>query len=560
MTGHTDTARIVPYPDDVADRYRKAGMWEPLTIAEQFHATAGRHPDRPALVTTDATLTYAELDTRTDHIAVGLRHAGLQAGDRVLLQVGNHAGTVLAWYGLLKAGLVPVATLAHHRSHELTEIAAACQPAAHLVNPDYAACDLIDLARQIAANQPSLTTILTTAPARAGTSLAEMEAEGAGAAKTAELVAGYQRGIADTDIAVLQLSGGTTSTPKLIPRLHAEYWYNARAYASAINADETSCIAHVLPIVHNAGIIACIHAAHAVGAAAALTAHDEDALLTLAQRIPITHMMMSPPMGTAVLRRPDLAAALKSMREVAWVLGAIPSGIVDVFETPTSRFTQMFGQGEGLCMHMPASAPLEMRMRCVGTPISELDEVRVLEPGTEVDVTPGQPGELCCRGPYTIRGYYRAPERNAQAFTSDGFYRTGDIVVELPAWNSQRLFTLSDRIKDLISRGGEKINAIEVENLLLRHPSVQSAAVVAMPDERLGERACAFIVLRPGTEPLDLGSVRDHFAARDVAKYKWPERIEIRNELPMTNVTKLNKVALREEIARIIAEEALTSA
>lgn len=547
---------LVPYPEELAQRYRDVGMWEPLTIAQQLHATATRHPDRSALVTVDTSLTYAELDRRTDHIAVGLRRLDLHAGDRVLLQVGNDAQTVLAWYGLLKAGLVPVATLAHHRTHELTDIAAACEPAAQIVDPGYPACDLIELAEQIAARQPSLTTILTTTPARTGGSLVDLEADGAAADDAAALVAGFQQGIADTDIAVLQLSGGTTSTPKLIPRLHAEYWYNAKAYATVIGADETSCIVHVLPIVHNAGIIACVHAAHAVGAAAALAPHDEDALLALAQRTPITHMMMSPPMGAAVLRRPDLIAALGSMREVAWVLGTMPPGIADVFETATSRFTQMFGQGEGLCMHMPTDAPLELRLRSVGTPISALDEVRVLEPGAERDVEPGQPGELCCRGPYTIRGYYNAPQRNAEAFTPDGFYRTGDIVVELPPWNSQRLFALSDRLKDVISRGGEKINATEVEELLARHPSVESAAVVAMPDPRLGERACAFVVPRPGTKPLDLAAARQHFAALGVAKFKWPERIEIRAELPMTSVTKLNKVALRAEIAAILQKEA----
>lgn len=556
----TDPTDLVTYPPELAQRYRSAGLWQPLTIAEQLHTTAVRFPDRPALVTIDSTLTYAELDVRTDHIAVGLRNAGLRRGERVLLQVGNDADSVLAWYGLLKAGLVPVATLAHHRTHELSEIAAACEPAAHLVDPSYPGCDLVELAHETAARQPSLRIVLTTTSARSGTALAQLEADGARADDAAERVAAFQADIADTDIAVLQLSGGTTSTPKLIPRLHAEYWYNAKAYAVAIGADETSCIAHVLPIVHNAGIIACIHSAHAVGAAAAVAPHDPDALLALARRLPITHMMMSPPMGAAVLRHSDLARTLgASMREVAWVLGARPAGIVEIFETATSRFTQMFGQGEGLCMHMPSDAPLELRLRSVGTPISELDEVRVLEPGTETDVPPGQPGELCCRGPYTIRGYYRAPARNAEAFTSDGFYRTGDIVTELPAWNAHRLFALSDRLKDVISRGGEKINAVEVEDLLARHPSVDSAAVVAMPDARLGERACAFIVLRAGAQPLDLDAVRAHFAALGVAKYKWPERIEVRDALPMTNVTKLNKVALRAEIARMLAEEAALS-
>jgi 2,3-dihydroxybenzoate-AMP ligase len=225
--------------------------------------------------------------------------------------------------------------------------------------------------------------------------------------------------------------------------------------------------------------------------------------------------------------------------------------LLDVFETDTCRVTQMFGMAEGLCMYTPRSAPLDLRLRSVGTPVSGLDELRVYAPGTEDLVRPGQPGELCCRGPYTIRGYYRAPERNAEVFTADGYYRTGDIVVEL----GDGYYALADRIKDLINRGGEKVNAAEVEELLTRHPAIDRAAVVAMPDAALGERCCAFIVLAEGADPVDVDTLRAHLAALGVAKFKYPERVEIRDALPMTSVTKLNKAALRAEIGRILAAE-----
>jgi non-ribosomal peptide synthetase component E (peptide arylation enzyme) len=236
------------------------------------------------------------------------------------------------------------------------------------------------------------------------------------------------------------------------------------------------------------------------------------------------------------------------MVALTWVLGAMPPALLDVFETDTCRVTQMFGMAEGLCMYTPRSAPLDLRMGSVGTPVSRLDEIRVYAPGTEDRVPAGQPGELCCRGPYTIRGYYRAPERNAEAFTADGFYRTGDIVVEL----SGGYYALADRIKDLINRGGEKVNAAEVEELLTRHPAIERAAVVAMPDAVLGERCCAFIVLAAGAEPVDVSALQRHLAALGVAKFKYPERVEIRAALPMTSVTKLDKVALRAEIAWLL--------
>jgi 2,3-dihydroxybenzoate-AMP ligase len=300
--------------------------------------------------------------------------------------------------------------------------------------------------------------------------------------------------------------------------------------------------------VHNAGIVCALHAAHSVGAAIALVPHDADLLLEVARRVPVTHMLMSPPMAGAVLRRQDLIAVLASMTALTWVPGAMPPALLGVFETDTCRVTQMFGMAEGLCMYTPRSAPLDLRLRSVGTPVSGLDEIRVYAPGTEDRVRPGQPGELCCRGPYTIRGYYRAPERNAGAFTADGFYRTGDIVVELAGG----YYSLADRIKDLINRGGEKVNAAEVEELLTRHPAIDHAAVVAMPDAVLGERCCAFVVLAPGAGPVDVGALRAHLAALGVAKFKYPERVEIRDALPMTSVTKVNKAALRAEIARIL--------
>jgi non-ribosomal peptide synthetase component E (peptide arylation enzyme) len=260
-------------------------------------------------------------------------------------------------------------------------------------------------------------------------------------------------------------------------------------------------------------------------------------------------------MATVVLRRPELIDALGSMHAMTWVLGSMPAALLDAFETETCRVTQMFGMSEGLCMYTSRSAAAALRLQSVGTPLSALDEVRVYEPGTENLVQAGDQGELCCRGPYTIRGYYRAPERNAVAFTADGFYRTGDIVVELPSDGPSRFFSLADRIKDVINRGGEKINAIEVEELLARHPAIGKVAVVAMPDARLGERCCAFVVSAPHSEPVDVAALQQHLAALGVAKIKYPERVEIRPALTMTSVTKLNKAALRAEIAQILLAE-----
>jgi non-ribosomal peptide synthetase component E (peptide arylation enzyme) len=266
-------------------------------------------------------------------------------------------------------------------------------------------------------------------------------------------------------------------------------------------------------------------------------------------------MFMAPPIARMVFDDPELRDALTVLRRVVWTLGKLPAEMRATFETETCRIQQLYGQGEGLCMVTPADAPAELRHTTVGVPISPFDEVRIYRPSTEDEVDPGEAGELCCRGPYTVRGYFRGGERNAEAFTSDGFYRSGDIAVAVDAPGGP-YYAIEDRLKDVISRGGEKINALEVEELLVRHPSVKAAALAAMPDDRLGERACAFVVLETGAPPVDVPELQRFLDGLAVAKFKWPERVVITDTLPLTNVDKVNKAALRAEIARILDAEA----
>ena len=194
--------------------------------------------------------------------------------------------------------------------------------------------------------------------------------------------------------------------------------------------------------------------------------------------------------------------------------------------------------------------PEEVVVETQGRPVSPDDEIRVVD-DNDKDVAPGEIGELICRGPYTIRGYYRAAEHNRAAFTEDGFYRTGNLVRLHPSGN----LIVEGRRKDLINRGGEKISAEEIENLLLGHPAVLNAAVVAMPDPVLGERACAYVIPRPGAPPTLAELTRFLSEDKHIARFKLPERLELRERLPMTAVGKISKKDLREEIAATLEKE-----
>jgi 2,3-dihydroxybenzoate-AMP ligase len=545
--------KVVPYPDDLVRQYRLAGLWGTRTIADEFHAAATAHPEQDAVVALDGRLTFRELDERSDQLAAGLAGLGLVPGDPVLFQVTNRLGAVLAWYGVLKAGLVPVCTLAAHRGHEIGGISRKVGAVAHLVEAGTGNFDLVEFAAEQQQDHPSLRHVLILGgQGDAGAGVA-VESLGAGTdpGVARKLVAEIQLAIDPDEVAVFQLSGGTTGIPKVIPRLHAEYWYNAAAYAHSWGWTTRTRVAHLIPIIHNAGIACAVHASHSVGACLILGTADLADSLPLMARERATHVLLGHGHYRA-MAEPGFEAAATALTQVILSGTKVPTVLFEDLERRGLWSGQLFGMGEGMLLTTPPGSPREARAVTVGIPLSLADEIKILEPGSETEVRRGQVGELCCRGPYTLRGYFDATDVNKTAFTSDGFYRTGDLAAQVDL-GGRPFVSIEGRIKDLINRGGEKISAEEVEWLLLRHPRIIATAVVAMPDPRLGERTCAYVV--SDGEPITLAEVREHLTQLEVAKFKWPERIEPLDEIPRTTVGKTDKKFLQAQIAAKVAAD-----
>jgi 2,3-dihydroxybenzoate---[aryl-carrier protein] ligase len=279
---------------------------------------------------------------------------------------------------------------------------------------------------------------------------------------------------------------------------------------------------------------------------------DATAVFRLIEQERVTHTAVVPALAMRWLDAPERTHFDLSSLRVLQVGGAKLNAEPARRIRPAlgCQVQQVFGMAEGLLNYTRLEDPEEDVFTSQGRPCSPDDEIRIVDEDGR-DAPPGAPGELLARGPYTIRGYYNVPEHNARAFTSDGYYRSGDIVRLSELGN----LVVEGRAKDLINRGGEKISAEEIENLILTHPSVFNAAAVAMPDAILGERTCAYVILRRSAS-LTLPELVTFLNAQQIAKFKLPERLEVVDAFPLTGVGKVSKKDLREDIVRKLAAEA----
>ncbi|MEV6007843.1 AMP-binding protein [Streptomyces sp. NPDC051976] len=547
---------LVTYPEKAVAEYRATGYWTGRTLPAELRAAAHEHADRQALITPEVALTYEELFTLAENFAAGLVEATeLWPGDAVMFQMGNVAETVVSYLGCLLAGIRPVCTLPQHGVREISVLARHVGARGLILQADFGRGQLPDQARQLMSDGVITEVVVARGPAFGSALTYDALLRVGEVVDSAHLP---YHSLSPDQIAVFQLSGGTTGLPKVAPRLHEEYTYNSVAWATTLNWGPGTVALYPLPIMHNAGISVGLQPALLTGATLVLApTAGIPALLDLIEATrPDALPLVPPALAVRLLEEPrsrqvDLSSiktfivggqklALETAERLRDVLGI--------------SIRQKFGMAEGMFLVTPSDAGEEVRHHTVGSPISPADEIRILHPDGKSEVPDGALGELCVRGPYTIRGYFRAEQHNAAAFTADGFYRTGDLARRRIV-DGMAYYSIDGRIKDVINRGVEKIHADEVEELIMRHPDVVNAALVAMPDKVLGERGCAYLVLKPAAAPPTVASLGVFLLGEGLARYKLPERVELIESLPLSNVGKVAKKALREDIAMKLAAE-----
>jgi 2,3-dihydroxybenzoate-AMP ligase len=542
---------VVRFPPEFAARYRAEGYWEDRSLRETFGELFARHADRVAIIDRDRQVTYAELDRRATQLALNLLDAGLRPLDRGVVQVPNVVEFAYLSFALQKIGCIPIMALPTHRFREMSQFvelsgAAACATPDKTRDFDYR-----ELQRRILDARKSMRLGIVLGAAPEGfLSLSEL------VERPSERSAQELKSIViDPDApALFQLSGGTTGVPKLIPRTHNDYIYNSKMAAAVTGVGADKILLNVLPLAHNLPL-ACPgmqgYFLHGGKVVLANSTRSED-IFALIERHRVTHIAVVPALLIRLINDPSIKKFDLSSLQVIQSGGQrlqpeVRRRTKELF--PSVTVQENFGMAEGMLMFVRFDDPEEVRMETVGRPVSPDDEVRLVD-DDDNEVAPGEVGEFLARGPYTLRGYYGVPEYNARAFTTDGFYRSGDLMRRHPSGN----YMVEGRKKDLINRGGEKISAEEIENLILMHPAVQNIACVPMPDPVLGERMCAYVILRKGAA-LTLQELVAFLMNEEIAKHKLPERLEILDDFPLSPFGKVSKKDLTERIARKLKEE-----
>ncbi|MBN9506518.1 MAG: AMP-binding protein [Altererythrobacter sp.] len=532
------------WPSEFAERYRQKGYWRGETFRRVLEARARERGDAIAVVGGGERWTYADLLARAETAAAGFLALGLQPGDRVVVQLPNIPQFFAVVFGLFRARMIPVFALPAHRLTEIAHFARKAQATAYVVAQSHEGFDYRELADAVKAQVPHL---------RHAVVVGEAGHHAAFDAFRADPALLPVEDAAPSDVALVQISGGSTGLSKLIPRTHDDYLYSIRASNEICGITPESVYLASLPVSHNfpmssPGVFGAIHAGARVVMA---PAPDPATAFPLIEQEKVTITGLVPPLALLWLQAAPKTAHDLSSLQVLQVGGAkfMPEPAKRVGSVLHCKLQQVFGMAEGLVNYTRLDDPDAVVTQTQGRKISPDDEVLILDDQGNA-VPDGEPGNLLTRGPYTIRAYHDDPAANARSFTEDGFYRTGDVVRRLPGGYLE----VMGRATDHINRAGEKISAEEVEDHLLAHPQVFDAAVVSVPDRFLGERSCAFIIA-DGEAPRP-ADIKAWMRGRAIAAFKIPDQIVFVEDFATTAVGKISRKELRAALrAQLLDQE-----
>lgn len=520
------------------NNYENLENWSKKTIGEHIKEWSITYKDKTAVVDSIREVTFKELYERACEIASGLVEVGIKPGENVVLQMPNSVTFAEVFFGCIIMGAIPILALPAHRKGDLSGVFEIAEPRAYFIKDNYMGYNYTSLASEFKKEYSFVEYVFVD-------SYKDIE----GCVKISDIkgqIKNFEKGSA-YEPALLLLSGGTTGTPKLIPRTHADYIYNSVRAALKCKVTEKSVYLSILPISHNFSL-SCPGFLGVLGKGGTIVmapSGSPDEVLPLIEEKRVTMTAMVPaliPIFSEILDM-DLGYDISSL-ELLQVGGALlePDVAKRVCENWPCKLMQVFGTAEGLICFTDLEDSDDIIINYQGKPISPADEIKIVdEEGKEVEL--GEYGELLARGPYTIDGYYKLAEVNKQVITEDGFYHTGDRATYDPV----KGLKMGGRIKEQINRAGEKIMPAEIEGYLCKHKLIEEAAVVGVPDEELGHKSVACIKYYSDVEKcqkITRKEISEYFSELGVAAYKIPDMVIEVEQWPVTSVGKIDKKQL----------------
>ncbi|MCL2895830.1 (2,3-dihydroxybenzoyl)adenylate synthase [Brenneria tiliae] len=522
------------WPKPIRDSYFRNGWWNNETFTDNFKNICHNNKDKIAVNFYQQKLTYNELYSHSLILAKKLVSLGLAKGDIAIIHLPNSINFIEVTFGLMLAGIIPVFALPAHRENEILAFMRTTKAKAYIFQSVIDGFNVENFAQNICDENRELQLIKVEKDTSLSLSL-----------KTANYEAVVLPKIDPDDLVCFQLSGGTTGIPKLIPRRHRDYLCNIRSAVKTCHFNASTVYLAVLPMSHNFPL-ACpgfIGTLFSGGRVVISDKNYPDHCFTLIEQQKVTVAALVPPLALVWLDAAEIFKSNLGSLQVLQVGGAKMSYEAAKRVKPILGCTlqQVYGMAEGLICFTHINDTEEIIYSTQGKPMTEADEIRVVdEQGCDLPI--GKIGYLLTRGPYTICGYYGSEEINKDSFTSDGYYRSGDLVRMTP----DGYLIVEGRDKDQINRGGEKINPEELENTLLRHHDVIDVAVVGINDDYMGECVCAFVLRR--NDNLSETELRQFLQRQGIATFKIPDRFQFPKNFDLTGVGKVNKKELRERL------------
>jgi len=536
MTKLTDFPR---HEAALAQKFRDAGFWNDDTLADYLEKWATETPDAVAIVDPGREISYAEWQDQSRRFANALLDLGLSRGDVVAIQYPNRPEFLIAFLGVAMMGGVLCTLHMPYRAGEMAPLMNHGGAKAVICVAGDDKYDAPATMEGLKAKVPTLEHVIVVGEAGPGQlAYADMVADGSDAPIADPPVA--------SDPCILCFTSGTSAAPKGVVRTHETFTSNGRIYPHTINQTAADRVLVAPPFTHVFGLTCGIQAMMTGGANVLMSLFSPELYADRLINGRPTIVFSAPAHVAGTIKAGLLDDVdLTSIREVVVAGSVCPPQVAADFETrlPNGSVGQLFGMTETiLIMQTPIDGPPEVRHTSTGRKTDGI-EVRIANPADDTAVPVGEEGELQLAGYSIFPGYLNNEDANAQAFTDDGFFRSGD----LATIDADGNVIITGRVKDVINRGGIKINPTDVENLLQAHPAIVLAAIVPMPDDVLGERMCLFVTLAPGAS-LTFDEVTTYLQDNGIAKMRWPERLEIVDEMPMTPTRKIQK----GELAKLV--------